>query len=425
MVQTTTPPRGTATRAIRRRTLLGAAAALPVGLAAPHIARAEPKTVKIGMQTILSGAIALLGTSQQNVATMEVERINAAGGLAGRKIELLVRDSRGKPQEAARVARELINSDGCEILIDAEASSGAFAVQEVVRDLGTLCIHTASETSKLTADPKIRVPNAFRSARQGVHDGIVGGAYSAHVAQAAKITKWATCSPDYAYGRDTTKQYLEWMRHFMPSVEVITEGWPKLGQPDFTEVITKLLQAKPQAIFSLLYAGDLSAFVNQASVYALFGQATMFNPNLGDYPVLHAIKNLPAGLHSGTRYLETFPATEANKAWGEAYRKRFNQMPTNWSWQNATAWHMLEAAAKKAGSLDSKALAAALRGLKIDSPFGADGTITMREDQTIIDYAIGWGVTQATAPYIVGIKPGDWGQILELEAEWKKQQGYT
>ena len=51
-----------------------------------------------------------------------------------------------------------------------EASSGAFAVHEVARDLGVLCIHTNSETSSLTADPKQHIPNAFRTARQGVHD---------------------------------------------------------------------------------------------------------------------------------------------------------------------------------------------------------------------------------------------------------------
>jgi branched-chain amino acid transport system substrate-binding protein len=406
----------------RRSVLAGVAAGV---IAAPYVARGQARSVKVGMQSILSGPIALLGTSQRNAVSLEVERINAAGGLAGRPIELVVRDSRGQPQEAARVARELINSDGVEILIDAEASSGAFAVQEVIRDLGTLCLHTASETSSLTADPKLRVPSAFRCARQGVHDAIVGGSYAARVATAAKLTRWATCSPDYAYGRDVTKQYISWIKHFMPDLEVVTEAWPKLGQPDFTEVITKLLQARPQAVFSLLYAGDLSAFVNQASVYALFGQTSLFTPNMGDYPVLAAIKTLPAGIRTGDRYLETFPDTPANKAWGEAYRARFKDLPTNWAWQAATAVRFLEAAAKKAGTLETKPMAAALRGLKIESPFGSDGTVTMREDQTLVGYAIGWGVSQTAAPYIVDIQAGDWGQIFELEAEWKKSQGYV
>lgn len=408
-----------------RRALLAATAAL----ATPAIARAQGTeksgTVKIGMPTILSGPIALLGTSQRNAAQMQVDKINAAGGLAGRKIELVVRDSKGQPQEAARVSRELVNSDGCEIIIDAEASSGAFAVQEVVRDLGVLCIHTSSETSSLTADPKLRAPTAFRCARQGVHDGIVGAKYAAAVANQNKWTKWATCAADYAYGHDTTAQYLEFIKKFKPDVEIVTQAWPKLGQPDFTEVLTKLLQSKPHALFSLLYAGDLSAFINQGNAYALFGAMTMFNPNLGDYPVVTSVKSLPSDMRGGTRYLDNFPDTPANKAWGDAYRKQYDQYPTNWSWQNSTAWMFLDAAAKKAGSLDTKKMADALTGLTIECPFGVAGKVTMRDDHTLVDYAIGWGKTVPKPPYLVDIQPGNWGEIIELESEWKKEMKFT
>jgi branched-chain amino acid transport system substrate-binding protein len=405
----------------RRTVLAGGTASL---LAAPWVARAEAKTLRIGVQSILSGPIALLGNSSRNALMIELDRINAAGGFLGRPIEFVFRDSKGQPQEAARITRELANSEGCELLIDAEASSGSFAVQEVVRDLGNIaCIHTNSETSSLTADPKIRAPNAFRVARQGVHDAVAGSIYLAEFANAKKLNKWATCSPDYAYGRDTTAQYLQFFKQFKPDVEVVTDAWPKLGQPDFTEVITKLIQAKPQALFTLLYAGDLSAFVNQGNVYALFSQMTVATPNI-DYPVLAAIKNLPAGIQSATRYLETFPDTPANKEWGEAYLKRWNERPTNWSWQNALAMHFYEEAIKKTNSLDAKALAAALTGMKINTPFGADGTITMRDDHTTIGYAIGWGQTTPKEPFISDIKAADWGKIVELETEWKKQKQY-
>src|SRR4029079_6559011 len=205
----------------------------------------------------------------------------------------------------------------------------------------------------LTADPKIRAPPAFRVARQGVHDAGAGSIHLASYADAKKLNKWASCSPAHAYGRDTTAQYLQFFKQFKPDVEVITDAWPNLGQPDFTEVITKLIQAKPQALFTLLYAGDLSAFVNQGNVYALFSQMTVATPNV-DYPVLAAIKNLPPGIQSATRYLETFPDTPANKAFGEAYHKKYNELPTNWSWQNNAAMQFYEAAIKKANSFDAK-----------------------------------------------------------------------
>ena len=406
-----------------RRSILAATAG---ALAMPWVARAQGNVLKIGVQSIFSGPIALLGVSSRGGIQPEIDRINAAGGLLGRQVQAVYRDSKGQPQEAARVARELVNTDGCEILLDAEASSGSFAVQEVVRDLGVLCIHSSSETSSLTADPKFSTPTSFRSGRQGIHDAIVGGAYAAKVADAKKLTKWATCSPDYAYGRDTTSQYLEYLKHFKPDVEIIAQAWPKLGAPDFTEVITKLIQSKPQALYTCLYGGDLTAFVNQGTIYALFGAMQAFSVNLADYTTLTAIKNLPQGIHTGNRYVVTCPDSPANHAWADKYRKRYNDYPTNWSWESATGMMFLEGAAKKAGSADPKKLAEALRGLKIDCPFGVDGTVTMREgDQTCVGYAIGWGTTLQKEPFVADVKAADWGVIFEMEAEWKKRNGFA
>jgi branched-chain amino acid transport system substrate-binding protein len=414
-------------RMIDRRTVLkGAAASGAAALCSPHIAGAQAKTIKIGMPTILSGRVAQLGISSRNAVQMEVEKVNAAGGIGGRPIEMVVRDSKGQPQEAARVARELVNTDGCEILIDAEASSGAFAVHEVAKDLGVLCIHTNSETSSLTADPKIRIPNAFRVARQGVHDSIAGGSYAAQVVKAKGLKKWMTCSPDYAYGRDTTAQFIEYLKHFAPEVELAGETWPKLFQPDYTDVITRVLQTKPQALYSALWGGDLTAYIDQGNIYALFTQTEFFAVNMADYTALTAVKNLPKGIHSGNRYIKVFPNTPENAAWSDAYRAKFGDYPTNWSWENATAIHFLSAAATKANSTDGKKIAEAMRGLTIKSPFGADGTMTMRaEDQTVIGYAIGWGQTISGEPYVPTVAAGDWKQILELEAVWKKKNNYT
>ena len=409
---------------VGRRALLGGAAGI---LTTPWVARAQANPIKIGVQSIFSGPIALLGASSKGAIQIEIDRINATGGLLGRQIQPIYRDTKGQPQEAARIARELINTDGCEILLDAEASSASFAVQEVVRDLGVLCVHSNSETSSLTADPKLRVATCFRSARQGVHDAIVGGAHSAKIAEAKKLSKWATTSPDYSFGRDTTAQFLEFLKHFKPDIEVVSQAWPKMGQPDFTEVITKILQAKPQALYTTLFAGDLSAFVNQGNVYALFGQMQVFCPAMGDLPVLTAIKNLPAGIQCASRYLPTFPDTPLNQAFYENYRRvNNNDYPTNWSWESATGMRFIEAAVKKANSTDGKAAADAMRDLSIDSIFSTTGKVTMRaEDNTMVDYAIGWGTSVSQAPFVTGVQPGDWGQIRELEAEWKHKNAYV
>ena len=120
-----------------------------------------------------------------------------------------------------------------------------------------------------------------------------------------------TCSPQYAYGRDTTAEYITYLKHFKPDVEIISQAWPKLFQPDYTEVVTKILQTKPQALYSCLWGGDITSFIDQGNIYALFTQIETFAVNMADYTALTAVKNLPKGIHSGNRYIKTLPKTAA------------------------------------------------------------------------------------------------------------------
>src|SRR5258707_12651811 len=83
---------------VSRRSTLALIGAGAVTFATPWVARAQAKTIKIGMPTILSGRVAQLGTSSRNGLTIEVDKINAAGGLSCRQIEMAIRDSKGAPQ---------------------------------------------------------------------------------------------------------------------------------------------------------------------------------------------------------------------------------------------------------------------------------------------------------------------------------------
>jgi len=415
-------------RASRRQILKGAGALAAAGvIGAPAISKAQTGAIKIGVPTILSGRVAVLGQTSVGGLKVVFDKVNEAGGINGRKIEMVVRDSKGAPQEAAKVTRDLINNEKCEIILDAEASSGAFAVQEVIREVGVLCIHSNSETSSLTADPKLHVPTAFRTARQGIHDAIGGGDYAARISKAKGLKKWATCSPDYAYGRSNTAEFMEYAKHFDGSITVIEETWPKLFQPDYTEVVTKLLNAKADAMYSALWGGDLVAFIDQANLYGLFDKQASFMVNLGDYGIVDEVKQFPQGVYSGGRYNRTVPPTPENEAWYQNYVKTQKHKPTNWSWENAVAAEFLVDALKKTnGDTNGKKLAEAIKGATIKTPFGVDGTVTMRaEDNTLINYIIGYGLSQSKDPFIKDFQTSSWGPILELEKAWKKKQGYA
>ncbi|MBC7514466.1 MAG: ABC transporter substrate-binding protein [Herminiimonas sp.] len=411
-------------RGIDRRNFIGGAIAGAFVTGFPHIASAQAKVIKVGMSTILSGRVAILGTSSRAAVQLAFNQVNAMGGINGRKLELVVRDSKGKPDEAAKITRDLINNDGCEIIIDAEPSSGSFAVHEVVRDLGILCLHTCSETSSLTADPKLAVKTAFRCARQGIHDAVAGGSYAARISKEKGLKRWMTCSPDYAYGRDNTAEFLQYAKYFDPSIEVIEQAWPKLFSPDYTESITKILQVKPQAVYSALWGGDVVAFIEQSNLYRLFQNTAFFSGGLGDPPILAAIKNLPQGLHTAYRYNKDFPVLPENKAFANAFEKVAQHEPTNWGWQNYVAANFIvEAVRRTGGKTDSRALAKEIGGMNLKTPFGP---MTMREsDHTLINYPVAWGKTIAKSPWVVDHVDTEWSKIVDLELQWKKSKGYA
>jgi branched-chain amino acid transport system substrate-binding protein len=188
------------------------------------------------------------------------------------------------------------------------------------------------------------------------------------------------------------------------------------------------MKDKPDAVYSCLWGGDLTAFLEQASLYGLFQRVKFFGINIADPLVLGALKKgVPAGMFTGSRYNPTMPDTEANKAFGEAFKKRFGTYPSNWSWQGYNAVLFLEAGMKKAGTTDNEKVMKALEGIEIEAPCAQPPrkTIVMRaRDHQSIYYTIGWAETISNPPYVTDRTYMPWEEILKQETEYYKSQGW-
>ncbi|MBI2217140.1 MAG: ABC transporter substrate-binding protein [Candidatus Rokubacteria bacterium] len=415
---------------MNRRQFLTAAGAAAAGatlgplVPGPRAYSAEP--IVVGFVSIFSGRVASLGETGYRGLEFAIDEINAKGGLLGRQLKAIKQDSAGKIEDAVRVARDFVTRDKVDLLMDHSSSREAFAVREVSRDLKKVTMVTASETTELTADPKARTPYTFRAARQTLHDGIVGGIYAAGVSKAKGMTKWYSASPDYAYGRASTEEFFASLKASFPEMQIVGQAWPKLFEPDYTAFLTKMLQDRPNACYSALWAGDLVTFVEQGGLYGLFDQIAFFGINLADYTILKALKKVPAGMHSGSRYLTNVPDTSANKSFGERYEKKYKELPTNWSQECYTGMQFLAEAVRKAGSTKSDDLVKALEGLTVKAPWGVDGTVTLRKrDHTIVNYAIGWGQTQPQAPWVPKTSSVPWDKILAQEEAYLKSKGWV
>src|SRR5215813_10497432 len=171
-------------------------------LALPVAADAQ-KPIKVGMPIPLSGPAALFGEPASKGAMMFLEDLNAKGGVLGRKIELVVRDSKADAYEAVRVSRELILKDNVDFLVGTLTSAEGPAVSVVAKENKVVFIAPIPKTDQLTAQDKLH-PYVFRVAANTT----IEGRSTAEIVAKWPVTRIATISFDYAYGQDVTKAFV-------------------------------------------------------------------------------------------------------------------------------------------------------------------------------------------------------------------------
>ena len=352
---------------------------VPVLLAAvlvwPLGAEAQ-KPIKIGFPMILSGPGALFGEPALKGAQMYVEEVNNKGGVLGRKLELVPRDTKGDANEAVRVSRELILKENVDFLVGTLTSAEGPAVSVVAKENKIVFIAPIPKTDQLTAPDKLH-PYVFRVASTTT----IEGRSAAEIVAKWPVTKVATISPDYAYGQDVTKAFVEHLKKVKPSVQIVDQQWPKLGEPDYTPFINAQLAKKPDAVFSSLWGGHFVNFAKQAKPLGYF-DAVKYNfigvGEAGSPESTKAMgKDYPVGIWGNTYDAFYWGETPAHKEYVARLSKYLkDEYPSSWAIQGIMGVQALIEGIKKAGSTDSDKVSKALLGISFDTPVGK---ITIRE----------------------------------------------
>jgi branched-chain amino acid transport system substrate-binding protein len=355
------------------RALMVLAAAL---LAMPLDAWAQ-KPIKVGFPMILSGPGALFGDPALKGAQMFVEEINAKGGVLGRKIELLARDTKGNADEAVRVSRELILKENVDFLVGTLTSAEGPAVSVVAKENKIVFIAPIPKTDQLTAADKLH-PYVFRVAANTTMEG----RSAAEIVAKWPVTRIATISPDYAYGQDVTKAFVDHLKKIKPSVQIVDQQWPKLGEADYTPFINAQLAKKPEAVYSSLWGGHFVTFAKQAKPLGYFDAIKSNFIGVGEAASPESTKSMgadyPVGIW-GNSYDAFYwdGAPPAHKDYTARLGKYLkDEYPSSWAIQGYIGMQFLTEAIKKAGSTDSDKVSKALLGLSVETPHGK---MTIRE----------------------------------------------
>jgi branched-chain amino acid transport system substrate-binding protein len=371
---------------------------LALSLAAPLGAEAQ-KPIKVGFPMILSGPGALFGDPALKGAQMYVDEINAKGGVLGRKIELLPRDTKGSADEAVRVSRELILKENVDFLVGTLTSAEGPAVSVVAKENKIVFIAPIPKTDQLTAHDKLH-PYIFRVAANTTMEG----RSAAEIVAKWPVTKIATISPDYAYGQDVTKAFVDHLKKIKPSAEIVDQQWPKLGEADYTPFINAQLAKKPEAVFSSLWGGHFVTFAKQAKPLGYFDaiKHNLIACGEGGSPESTKAmgKDYPVGIWGNTYdafYWDAAPPEHRDyTARLSKYLK--DEYPSSWAIQGYIGMAFLTAGIQKANSTDSGKVSKALLGITIDTPIGKQ-TIREKDHQANRGQLYGKTVTDPKYPF--------------------------
>ncbi len=356
-----------------------ALAALPVALAGlSGSALAQGGPIKVGIPIPLSGPAALYGEPALKGAQMFVQEINAAGGVLGRKLELVVRDSKATPDEAVRVAREMILKENVDFLVGTLTSAEGPAVSTIAKENKIILIAPIPKTDQLVAPQNLH-PYIFRTAANSTSEGRT---VAEIIAKWTDVKKVATIAHDYAYGQDITKQFIAHIKKLRPDIEVVDSQWPKLGEGDYTPFINAQMSKKPDAIFSAMWGGHFVTWAKQARPLGMFDAVKNRVVNGGEAGSVEATRAMgaeyPFGIIANSYDLPSYPdEPEAHKKYItniKAFTKE--DPPSSWPIMMYVGMQFLVEGIKKANAVDSDKVSAALMDLTIDTPIGKQ---TMRK----------------------------------------------
>ncbi|MDN6883878.1 ABC transporter substrate-binding protein [Variovorax sp. CAN2819] len=295
---------------------------------------------------------------------LAVDEINAKGGINGKKIELISRDDNANPGDAVRVAEELISREKVDVLAGAFLSNTGLALTDFAKQKKFFYLAAEPLTDKIVWSNGNKYTYRLRPSTYMQ--------VAMLVPEAAKLKKkrWALVYPNYEYGQSSVATFKTLLKAAQPDVEFVAEQAPPLGKVDSGSVVQALADAKPDAIFNVLFGADLSKFVREGNTRGLFKDREVVSVLTGEPEYLDPLKDEAPNGWVVTGYPWYGVKTPEHKAFLDAYQAKFKDYPRLGSVVGYSAIHSIAAGIKKAGSTDTEKLVAAFKGLQVDTPFG-------------------------------------------------------
>ncbi|HEV7873318.1 MAG TPA: ABC transporter substrate-binding protein [Enterovirga sp.] len=365
-----------------RRVLLRAAAGgtAAAALGMPAISYGQADVIRIGHLTPVTGFLGPLGEYAQMGIRLAAEEINAAGGVLGRKIELVTEDS-VNPQTGSAKAERLIERDKVAMIIGEISSATALAIGQVANRTQTVFINTGANSDALRGSGCN--PYMFHiEAANSMMVRAVGQYLKTEKMISGK--KWYSLTADYAFGHDlfrVAKQYVG-----ENGGQFVGEDLVPTDATDFSPYLLKIRQARPDVVASNLAGNQITNFIKQYAEYGLqfpitgfgFDTAVAWGAGQGNFSGIW-----PLIWHH-------LVETPSSKRYVEAFSKKYGKLPENQSWGDYNSLKLVAQSFAETKSTDAKVLAEHLRkGAKFDVLKSREGYFRPYDNQMVQEmYAV-------------------------------------
>lgn len=370
----------------KRRRLLqaiggtGVVAAASPYLSAPAFAQSGP--IKVGIIAPKAGIAGTIGECGLRGTQFAVDRINAGGGIAGRKVELIIEEETN-PKDSIERLRKLVLQDKVDCVQGIVSSGVSLAMGAVAEEMKALLIFWDGTTQDGVKETLANPRYVFKSTDNECE--AVMGSLLAVKHWKGKFKTVAGINPDYSYGRNNFAAFQALLKKFGVEHTVVADQWPKVGTTDLNSHVAALKAAKPDLIFSSLLFADLPIFMRTAHGAGLMDGGTKFVfPAAGFQHTALKKSFTPAGMIFGhnTLYFDHPKASPLQKQFVQEYESKFKDYP---HWEADRAYFAMqvykagvEAAQKAKNAWPGKEdVINAIEGIKVES-LGGPGH--MRKD---------------------------------------------
>lgn len=361
---------------LNRRSVLKGITALAGGtaLAAPSIiasARAA-EAIRVGIISPLTGAWTVYGKAHISGFELAVEQINAAGGVNGRPMELVVGDSKTEPRIVVEQANRLIRQENVDFLAGTFSSAERNAAGPVVQQSGKLLLYpTWYEGQSKEFFPGVCNKNIFMFGPEPSQQ------VWPHVEYVVKNhgKKFFLIGSDYAWPRETNKMFKEKFAEF--GGEVVGEVYIPFNTPEYESVLRDIKSSGASVVFHSLTGSDTVNFRRQFVAAGMNKDIAIWTVDDEEVVTSGLGPEVSAGTYVSFDYFMSI-GTPNNKTFLDALFKKFgNDMLMNTVGVGMyNAAHLLAQAIAKAGSTETDKVRDALRGSTFDK--APQGSLTMQ-----------------------------------------------